>query len=111
MALRDRRTTPEIDVEELDRLVAADRVRVLDVREDWEWRRGHVGGAVHVPLSQLPTLMFQLPRDKPLAVICEHGERSLVAAHYLLARGFEGTVSVSGGTAGWVRGNRPLERD
>jgi rhodanese-related sulfurtransferase len=111
VALPDKRGVPEIGVDELDELVAAGQVRVLDVREDWEWRRGHVGGAIHVPLSQLPALMFQLPRDRPLAVICEHGERSLVATHYLLARGFEGSVSVGGGTAAWVRGNRPLERE
>ena len=100
-----------MDVDELDRLTAAGEVHVLDVRQDWEWRRGHVPGAIHVPLSQLPTLMWKLPRDKPLAVICEHGERSLVAAHYLAARGFEGVVSVSGGTSAWVRSGRQLERD
>jgi rhodanese-related sulfurtransferase len=66
---------------------------------------------MHVPLDQLPGLMWKLPRDKPLAVICEHGERSMVAAQYLAARGFEGVASVAGGTAAWARSGRMLERD
>ncbi len=110
MTLPGKRTSPEIDVDELDRLMAAGEVHVLDVREDWEWMRGHVGGAIHIPLGQLPQLMFKLPRDKPLAVICEHGNRSLVAAHFLGARGFKDAVSVEGGTVAWARSKRPLER-
>ncbi len=110
MTLPGGRPTPEIDVDELERRMAAGEVNVLDVREDWEWMRGHVGGAIHIPLGQLPELMFRLPTDKPLAIICEHGNRSLVAVHYLTARGLKGAVSVEGGTSAWIRSKRPLER-
>ena len=45
---------PEIDVDQLDELRAADPGPVvLDVREPWEWRSGRVPGAVHIPLGQL----------------------------------------------------------
>ena len=100
----------EIDVEAAEGLLAEGGAVLVDVREAWEWRRGHVPGAIHIPLSQLPTLIWKLPHDKPLAVICEHGERSLVAARYLAGHGHEGAVSVSGGTAAWARSGRPLER-
>jgi rhodanese-related sulfurtransferase len=100
----------EISVDELDGLLGGAGVAVLDVREDWEWRRGHVPGAIHVPLAQLPNRLDELPGDKDLAVICEHGERSLVGAHFLRARGLKGAMSVSGGTAAWIRAGRPIER-
>jgi len=106
-----RRSTPEIGVDELADLVQSGSVRVLDVREDWEFRRGRVPGAVSVPLGRLTAQAAGLPRDKPLAVICESGSRSLAAADYLLGQGFEGAVSVRGGTGAWARARRPLERD
>ncbi len=101
---------PEMDVAELERLMAAGEVHLLDVRQDWEWRRGYVDGAIHVPLGMLPTMAWKLPRDWPLAVICEHGDRSLVAARFLLGRGFTGATSVRGGMAAWSRSRQPLGR-
>ena len=111
MNLLSRRSTPEIGVDELADLIESDSVRVLDVREDWEYRRGRVPGAVSVPLGRLTAQAASLPRDKPLAVICESGSRSLAATDYLLGQGFEGAASVRGGTGAWARTQRPLERD
>lgn len=111
MHLFSRRTTPEIGVDELADLIQSGSVQVLDVREDWEFRRGRVPGAVSVPLGRLTAQAASLPRDKPMAVICESGSRSLAATDYLLGQGFEGAVSVRGGTGAWSRTRRPLERD
>jgi rhodanese-related sulfurtransferase len=47
----------------------------------------------------------------PYAVICESGNRNLAAKDYLLGQGFEGAVSVKGGTSAWARTKRPLARD
>jgi rhodanese-related sulfurtransferase len=105
------RGTPEVDVDELDRRLSDGDARVLDVREDWEFRRGRVPGSLHIPLGQLPGRLAEIPHDKPLLVICEHGNRSLVATHFLTVKGFPGTASVSGGTVAWARSNRPIERD
>ncbi|MGD0019435.1 MAG: rhodanese-like domain-containing protein [Candidatus Limnocylindrales bacterium] len=110
MHLLSRPATPEIGVDELDELIRSGTVRVLDVREEWEFRRGRVPGAMSVPLGRLTAQMAALPRDKPYAVICESGSRSLAAAEFLLGRGFEGSVSVRGGTGAWARTNRPLDR-
>lgn len=105
-----RPAVPEIRVDELDELLRTGGVRVLDVREDWEFRRGRVPGALSVPLGQLPARAADLPRGKPLAVICEHGSRSLTATEFLLGQGHEGAVSVRGGTSAWASSNRELER-
>ncbi len=101
---------PQIDVAELDALLAQGAVRVLDVREDSEFRRGHLPGAVHVPVKRLPDRVGKLKRDKPYAVICASGSRSRGATNYLLDQGFEGTVSVRGGTVAWARSGRPIVR-
>ena len=106
-----RRNTPEMGVEELDDLLRSGKVRVLDVREDWEYRRGRVPGAISLPLGRLVAQAAGLAKDKPYAVICESGTRSLSATDYLLSQGFEGAASVRGGTGAWARAGRPIEKD
>lgn len=101
---------PSIDVAELEARLAEGSIRVLDVREDDEWRRGHLPGAVHVPARRLPDRVAKLKRDKPYAVICASGSRSRGAVSYLLDEGFEGAVSVRGGTNAWARSGRPIVR-
>jgi rhodanese-related sulfurtransferase len=102
--------TPSIDVAELDALLASGAVRLLDVREDSEFRSGHVPGAIHVPVKKLPDRAAKLKHDKPYAVICASGSRSRSAVNYLLDNGFEGAVTVSGGTSAWDRSGRPIVR-
>jgi rhodanese-related sulfurtransferase len=108
MRFFSRLSTPEIGVDELDTLLHSGSVRILDVREDWEFSRGRVPGAVNVPLKKLPLRVPQLKHDKPYAVICESGSRSRGATDFLLDQGFEGAVSVKGGTSAWTRTKRPL---
>ena len=55
--------------------------RILDVREDYEWAAGHVAGALHIPLDQLPARLEELDPDEDLYVICRTGGRSFRAAH------------------------------
>ena len=102
--------TPSIDITELDALLADGAVRVLDVREDHEFRSGHLPGAIHVPVKKLPDRLAKLKRDKPYAVICQSGSRSRGATNLLLDSGFEGAVSVRGGTGAWARSGRPIVR-
>lgn len=102
--------TPQIDVDELDALLQQRSVHVIDVREDHEFKRGHVRGATHIPVKRLPDRVAKLPRDRRYAVICASGHRSSSATNLMLDEGFEGTVSVRGGTSAWTRSGRPLVR-
>jgi rhodanese-related sulfurtransferase len=101
---------PSIDVAELDALLSQGAIRVLDVREDSEFRSGHLPGAINIPVKKLPDRITKLRHDKPYAVICQSGSRSRQATDYLLDQGFEGTVSVRGGTGAWARSGRPIVR-
>jgi rhodanese-related sulfurtransferase len=102
--------TPSIDIAELDGRIADGTIRVLDVREPHEFRDGHLPGAIHVPVRKLPERLGKLRRDKPYAVICQSGSRSRGATNLLLDSGFEGAVSVRGGTGAWARSGRPIVR-
>ena len=85
----------------------ADGAAVVDVREPFEYVEGHVPGARSVPLGQLPAVVADLPRNRPVYVICASGNRSLAAAQFLARAGIDAR-SVSGGTAAWVRSGRAV---
>jgi hydroxyacylglutathione hydrolase len=83
---------------------------VLDVREPVEYATGHVPGSINLPQADLANRLDELPRDRPLLLICQGGYRSLRAARFLLQMGFESVASVEGGTASWAEAGKPLER-
>jgi rhodanese-related sulfurtransferase len=105
-----RSSTPEIAIEELDALLAQGAVRILDVREESEFRQGHLRGAVNIPVKRLSGRVDKLKRDKPYAVICQSGSRNRSATDYLVDQGFEDAKSVKGGTGAWARSGRPIIR-
>jgi hydroxyacylglutathione hydrolase len=83
---------------------------VVDVREDWEWNRGHLPGARHVVLSQiLANPSGQTFNDRTIFV-CAVGERSAVAAEMAVALGVQDVVSFRGGTNAWKAAGLPLEK-
>jgi sulfur-carrier protein adenylyltransferase/sulfurtransferase len=92
----------DVGVDEAIRLRDEGRV-VVDVREPFEWNEGHVAGALHVPLAELPErLEAELPdRSAPLLLYCRSGARSGRAAEFLVANGYTDVVNLKGLIAGW----------
>ena len=81
---------------------------LLDVREPQEFVAGHVPGARNLPQAELATRLSEVPRDRPVYLICQGGFRSLRAAQFLSQMGFKDVASVSGGTEAWRVAKRPL---
>ena len=88
----------EISVEDLDlyRREGAPHL-VVDVREGWERQICALSESLHVPMGSLAEALTELPRDRPLTLLCHHGVRSLNAAVWLRGHGFEQACSVKGG--------------
>ncbi|MGI6559688.1 MAG: FAD-dependent oxidoreductase [Limnochordia bacterium] len=70
---------------------------VLDVREPSEYAKGHIPGAVNIPLGQLRERLGELPRDREMVVYCRVGMRSYIATRILMQRGFKSVFNLSGG--------------
>jgi hydroxyacylglutathione hydrolase len=102
-----RLTLPSVSAASLGAHVSAG-VTVVDVRTRSEWEEGHVPGARHLPLAELTGRLEELRGAGPLAVHCQGGSRSAVAASVLQAAGFDAISNVEGGYRAWVRaGNEP----
>jgi rhodanese-related sulfurtransferase len=83
---------------------------VLDVREDDEWRAGHVEGSVHVPLMDLGATYAELPEAEQVLVVCRVGNRSAYAAAFLIQQGID-AVNLDGGLVAWEIAGRALVAD
>lgn len=75
---------------------------LVDVREPWEFDVCHIDGSLHVPLGELPAHVDALPKDRPLVIVCHHGNRSLHAAAWLQRIGFADVHNLDGGVEGWA---------
>lgn len=101
-----------------DRLAADPRVLLLDVREPAEFAQARIAGSVNVPRGILEAACewdqddtvpeLAAGRDRPVAVVCRSGKRSLLAADTLQQLGFVDVVSLRTGVRGWNDAEQPL---
>ena len=86
----------------------ATRPLLVDVREADEFAAERVDGAVLLPISQFVQRFRELPRDRPLLVLCAAGSRSTSATMYLLQNGWSDVRNVTGGMIGWRYAGLPI---
>jgi rhodanese-related sulfurtransferase len=76
---------------------------ILDVRTHKDYERGHIPGAIHVPLSDIGDKIKKLKKDKELVVYCENGNRSIWAIKRLMGMGYKNLFNLKGGYRAWKR--------
>lgn len=98
-----------IDVAEAKELIASGDVDIVDVREPWEYEKGHIPNARLVPLNTLlGNPQEHLHRDNIL-MVCGVGQRSAVAAEMAAALGYTRVYNLEGGTTRWIEAGLPIE--
>lgn len=91
----------EISAQELaERLQRAEAVNIVDVREPQEWAEGHIPGAKHIPLGQLPARYGELDPNQEWFVVCRSGGRSALACELLSEVGYN-ALNMTGGLLAW----------
>jgi hydroxyacylglutathione hydrolase len=102
----------DITVAELNAMLSnGNNMVVVDVRELWEYRQGHVPGARLLPLGDLATRVVELDHATPTVVICASGNRSQSASALLGRKGFAKVYNVLGGVTDWIDAGLPVERN
>ena len=100
----------EIDVPGFLNAIEAGNVVIVDVREVYEWREGHIRNAAHIPLGDLARRAGELDASHPAVTVCRSGRRSLDAVRILRHAGFDNVLSLAGGMIAWQRAAQPIER-
>jgi rhodanese-related sulfurtransferase len=102
------------DVESIEalQLINHKNALVLDVREESEYKSGHILNAKWIPLGKLAERTGELERfrDQPIVVVCRSGNRSASACALLGKKGFTQAVNLSGGVMAWGKSSLPLEK-
>jgi len=82
---------------------------VLDVRTVEEWNEYHAPNTTLIPLDELASRVNEVPRDRPIVVICRSGNRSDEGRDILLNAGFTQVTSMDGGLKDWRTRGYPIE--
>lgn len=99
----------DLKIDEIKKLIDAGDREVVDVREDWEWNKGHIPGARHVVLNSILANPTAQPFKDGTIFVCQVGERSAVASEMAVALGVKDVVNFRGGTKAWKDAGLPLE--
>ena len=83
---------------------------LLDVREPEEWAAGHVDGATHIPMNDIPSRVEELAPDADLVVVCKMGGRSAQVTAWLNQQGYRAS-NLDGGMLAWATARRPMISD
>lgn len=89
-------------------LVQGEPLTLVDVRTPEEYLYlGHLSGTCLIPLHELPARLQELNPQAKTVLICQHGVRSMDAAHFLKAKGFVDVYNLEEGMSAW---DGPVER-
>lgn len=103
-----------IGTDEAKRMIEAG-ARVIDVRQDDEWNRGHIAEATLVPINGIYSFGralkdLNLPPDEAVIFVCASGQRSASAAEIALVTGLNNVYNLANGMNGWMMRRYPVER-
>jgi sulfur-carrier protein adenylyltransferase/sulfurtransferase len=94
--------------------IASERInrgelKVVDVREPWEYARDHIPAAKLTPLGQIIARPQEAITADNVVFVCEVGQRSAVAAELAAAAGMQNVFNLEGGMQAWRSAGLPVE--
>jgi len=104
----------ETNVREVKRkLDAGEKFHLIDCREESEWARGHLPGAVHLGRGIMERDIEKAIPDiqAPIVIYCGGGFRSALAAESVQKMGYKNVLSMDGGWRGWTEAGLPTVKD
>lgn len=78
-----------------------EQIQLIDVRESFEYKQGHIPQAKLIPLGRLELKLKELDPNKETIVVCASGSRSTLACEFLCYMGFKTVNNLYGGMYSW----------
>jgi rhodanese-related sulfurtransferase len=88
---------------------SADKLLLLDVRENYERAQGYIPDSMHIPMNSIPSRLQELDPEREIIVYCAHGNRSYGVTGWLMQQGYKAR-SLKGGIVDWQHKHGPVER-
>jgi hydroxyacylglutathione hydrolase len=102
-------TIPGMNAKELREQLS--EVMLIDVRQKSEWDEGHIPGAIHFEGGRVAWEDLPFPHDRPLAIQCSSGNRSMSVSSVLRRRGYRNVIQVEGGITKWKMHGFPVTKE
>jgi len=90
------------------KLDRGEELTILDDRSEREWNEGHIKGALHIYVGHIKERMADIPKDRPVAILCNMGHRAGLGASVLLREGCREVYNVLGGMTAWKAAGYPM---
>lgn len=105
-----RRAGATVSPQQLTNLVNQQQAAVIDLRDQVEFRKGHIVDAINIPYAKLNERIGELDdlRERPVILVCKLGQYSSAAGKQLLQQGFKQVYRLSGGISEWQVAQLPL---
>ena len=86
---------------------------IIDVREAHEHVKSHIEDAINVPLGKLTERLpaLNIPKNKPIIVVCQNGARAVTACKTLTKEGYETVFNMTGGMVSWEENKLPIKNE
>lgn len=107
--MSDSQTPPKpLSATAVSEIADSAEVELIDVRQADEFAAGHIAGARHIELSELPSQAAEIDRDRTIVFYCRSGARSAMATDAFAEAGYDAR-NMEGGLLSWVEAELPLE--
>ena len=101
--LQNNKLPKSISAKKLNELLKkADEIKIIDVREHFEWDICHIEGAINIPMNLIVESLDKISREITTVVMCHHGVRSMNVIHYLESIGYKNLINLEGGIHAWA---------
>ena len=96
----------------LQRIEAKTAPVIIDPRSEFEFRKGHLPGAINAPGRKILFNTAVIPSDKGAEIVigCMHGQRAMIGKWLLGRRGYHTIVYLEGWIQDWIKDGLPLEK-
>ena len=100
----------QLSVNEAVKLANDSQGVFLDIRSPEHFKAGNVPQSRNIPAADIAGKLGNLPKDKPIIVICERGRNAVGAVGTLKKQGYDNVYCLRGGLAAWVEAGLPLAK-
>lgn len=99
-----------VNVQDAIQLANREHGIFIDIRSPEQFKTGSIPQSRNIPSADLESKAASLPKNKPLILVCDTGQKTGAAVGTLRKLGFERVVSIQGGLRSWTQDGLPLSK-